>query len=89
MPRRRHAVAKFCDAYDTRTGDKLPHQVPEQHFEIFPDAISREPVTFATGGVVEQPADAVFVQEPQPSRIPTTRTPRAATTEPAPSAEKE
>ena len=25
----------FRDAYDKTTGKKLPHQVPESHFEIF------------------------------------------------------
>lgn len=27
----------FRDAYDKRTGDKLPHRVPESHFDIFPN----------------------------------------------------
>lgn len=26
----------FRDAYDKNTGKKLPHQVPEDHFRIFP-----------------------------------------------------
>lgn len=27
----------FRDAYDKRTGKKLPHRVPESHFGIFPN----------------------------------------------------
>ena len=28
---------KFVDAYNKRTGEKLPHRVPESHFGIFPN----------------------------------------------------
>ncbi|MCI4012378.1 hypothetical protein [Brevibacterium sp. ZH18] len=31
----------FKNAYDKRTGDKLPHKVPESHFAIFPETLSR------------------------------------------------
>lgn len=30
------ADPKFYDAYDKRTGKKLPHKVPGSHFAIFP-----------------------------------------------------
>lgn len=33
----------FKYAYDKRTGDKLPHKVPESHFDLFPDTLSRTP----------------------------------------------
>lgn len=26
----------FVDVYDTRTGKKVPHQVPEDHLRLFP-----------------------------------------------------
>lgn len=32
----------FVDVYDTRTRQKLPHQVPEAHLELFP-YLSRTP----------------------------------------------
>ena len=28
---------RLVDAYDKTTGDKLPHQVPENFFQIFPN----------------------------------------------------
>ncbi|MCD1287342.1 MULTISPECIES: hypothetical protein [unclassified Brevibacterium] len=30
----------FKHAYDKRTGEKLPHKVPESYFEIFPETLS-------------------------------------------------
>lgn len=33
----------FIDAYDRRTGDKLPHQVPEHFLSLFP-YLSRTPL---------------------------------------------
>lgn len=30
-------MTKFVDAYNKDTGDKLPHQVPENFFDIFPN----------------------------------------------------
>lgn len=29
-------AAKFKDAWNTRTGKKLQHRVPESHFKLFP-----------------------------------------------------
>lgn len=28
--------SRFVDVYDTRTGAKVPHQVPEDHLRLFP-----------------------------------------------------
>jgi hypothetical protein len=40
-------MAQFIDAYDTRTGEKLPNQVPE-HFPDLYDHLSRTPKSKAT-----------------------------------------
>lgn len=33
----------FVDAYDKRTGKKLPHRVPESHLRIFSEVLSPTP----------------------------------------------
>ena len=34
----------FKNAYDKRTGEKLPHKVPESHFQVFAGTLSPTPV---------------------------------------------
>ena len=36
-------MAKFADAYNKITGQKLPAPVPESYFKLFPDALAMTP----------------------------------------------
>lgn len=50
--------AKFCDAYDTATGRKLPHKVPETHFALFKNIAPTPKQRAASAAVFVRPADA-------------------------------
>lgn len=52
----------FRDAYDKTTGKKLPHQVPESHFEIFKN-LRKTPVQKAQETPVTQAAKATTEKE--------------------------
>ena len=52
----------FRDAYDKTTGKKLPHQVPESHFEIFKN-LRKTPVQRARETPVNQAAPATTEKE--------------------------
>lgn len=66
----------LVDAYDTRTGKKLPYLVPEHHFDhpIFGRHISRLPSQKQAGQKKSDTAAVVTVTEPG---TPTTKTPAA------------
>lgn len=36
-------MAKFVDAYNKITGEKLPEPVPESYFKLFPNALAKTP----------------------------------------------
>ena len=50
--------AKFCDAYDTTTGKKLPYKVPETHFALFKSIAPTPKQRAATAAVFVRPANA-------------------------------
>lgn len=50
--------AKFCDAYDTKTGQKLPHKVPETHFALFKNIAPTPKQRAASAAVFVRPANA-------------------------------
>ena len=50
--------AKFCDAYDTTTGKKLPYTVPETHFALFKNIAPTPKQRAATAAVFVRPAVA-------------------------------